>query len=127
MQIELDESKQFLAINTHKGLYRFNRLPYGVASAPAIFQKVMDQVLQGLPGLPGIAWYFDILVTGRTEEHMRNLEAVFKQLKEHGFRLKLHKCQFFQEYLGKIISSEGLHTSPKKVEAILKVASPTDV
>ena len=47
LQIELDdESKQFLVINTHKGLYRFNRLPYGVASAPAIFQKVMDEVLQ---------------------------------------------------------------------------------
>ena len=130
LQIELeDESKQFLVINTHKGLYRFNRLPYGVASAPAIFQKVMDQVLQGLPG---IACYIDdILVTGRTdEEHMRNLKAVFKRLKEHGFRLKMRKCQFFREsveYLGKIISSEGLHTSPTKVEAILKVAPPTDV
>ena len=52
LQIELDdESKQFLVINTHRGLYRFNRLPYGVASAPAIFQKVMDQVLQGLQGV----------------------------------------------------------------------------
>ena len=130
MQIELDdESKHFLVINTHKGLYRFNRLPYGVASAPAIFQKVMDQVLQGLPGV--VCYIDDILVTGRTDmEHMRNLEAVFKRLKEYGFRLKLRKCQFFQEsveYLGKIISSEGLHPSPKKVEAILKVSPPTDV
>ncbi len=130
LQVELDDkSKQFLVINTHKGLYRFNRLPYGVASAPAIFQKIMDQVLQGLPG---IACYIDdILVTGPTdEEHMRNPEAVFKRLKEYGFRLKLRKCQFFQEsveYLGKIISSEGLQSSPKKVEAILKVAPPTDI
>lgn len=89
----------------------------------------MDQVLQDLPG---IACYIDdIIVTGRTdEEHMRNLEAVFKRLKEHGFRLKMRKCQFFREsveYLGKIISSEGLHISPTKVEAILKVAPSTDV
>ena len=46
LQIELcEESKQFLVINTHKGLHHLNRLPYGVASAPAIFQKVKDQVL----------------------------------------------------------------------------------
>ena len=85
LQIELDdESKQFLVINTHKGLYCFNRLPYGVASAPALFQKVMDQVLQGLPGV--VCCINDILVTGRAnKEHMRNLEAVFKRLKEYGF------------------------------------------
>ena len=53
------------------------RMPYGVALAPAIFQKVMDQVLQGLPK---VACYIDdILVTGHTnEEHVRNLEAVFR-------------------------------------------------
>ena len=130
LQIELDDkSKQFLVINTHKGLYCFNRLPYGVASAPAIFHKVMDQVLQGLPK---VACYIDdILVTGCTnEEHIRNLEAAFKRLKNYGFRLKLRKCKFFQvsvKYLGKIISSEGIHPSPKKVEAILEVAPPADV
>ena len=81
----------------------------------------MDQVLQGLPK---VAYYIDdILVTGHTnEEHVRNLEAVFKRLKDYGFRLKSHKCKFFKEsveYLGKIISSEGIHPSPKKVEANL--------
>ena len=88
----------------------------------------MDQVLQGLQG---VCYIDDILVNGRTdEEHMKNLEAVFKRLNEYGFRLKLRKRQFFEEsveYLGKIISSEGLHASPKKVEAILRVAIPTDI
>ena len=116
-------------VNTHKGLYRFNGLPYGVASAPAIFQQVMDQILQGLPGV--VCYIDDIPVTGHTDdEHLRNLEAVFNWLTEHGFRLKLTKCKFFQtsvEYLGQIISSNGLCPSTKKVEAILRVAPPTDV
>ena len=52
LQIDLDdESKKFLVINTHKGLYRVNRLPYGVASAPAIFQQTMDQVLPKIAGV----------------------------------------------------------------------------
>ena len=73
LQIELEEdSKQYLVINTHKGLYRFNRLPYGVASAPAIFQQIMDQVL---PKLQGVVCYTDdIVVTGRNdEEHLAHL------------------------------------------------------
>ncbi|KAL9976320.1 hypothetical protein ACROYT_G013606 [Oculina patagonica] len=49
MQVELDEeSQKYLTINTHKGLYRFKRLPFGVSSAPAIFQRIMDQLLQGV-------------------------------------------------------------------------------
>ena len=55
-----------MTINTHKGLYRVNRLPYGVASAPAIFQKLMDQVLQGIDGV--IYYLDDILITGQDSE-----------------------------------------------------------
>ena len=63
-----EESKKFLTINTHKGLFVYNRLPFGVSSAPAIFQRTMETLLRGLPG---VAVYLDdILVTGKTtEEH----------------------------------------------------------
>ena len=54
MQIELDEESKFLVINTHKGLYRVNRLPYGVASAPAIFPQTMDQIL---PKIAGVVYF----------------------------------------------------------------------
>ena len=67
LQPALDkQSQKLVVINTHKGLYKFKRLPFGVASAPAIFQKVMDTLLQDIPG---VACYIDdIIVTGATEE-----------------------------------------------------------
>ena len=129
LQIELeDESKQYLVINTHRGLYRFNRLPYGVASAPAIFQQIMEQIL---PKIPGVVCYIDdILITGRSDnEHLEHLEAVFQSLRQYGFRIKRTKCWFFQdsvEYLGSVVSKEGIQTSKRKIEAILKVKTPTN-
>jgi hypothetical protein len=78
--MELDpESQKYCTINTHRGLYQFTRLPFGIASAPAMFQKMMDTILQGIPGT--ICYVDDILVTGATEEeHLRNLEEVFRRL-----------------------------------------------
>ena len=76
---ELVYSNQF---NTHKGLFRYTRLPFGVASAPAIFQKAMDRVLQGLPNV--ICYLDDILLTGRNEEeHLGNMERVLKRLHKY--------------------------------------------
>ena len=129
LQIPLDEqAKKYLVINTHKGLYRFTRLPYGVASAPSIFQQIMDQIL---PKLPGVVCYLDdILVTGKDEkEHLNNLEAVLQKLQEHNLRIKSSKCKFMQksvEYLGKVVSAEGIQTSKRKVEAIQKLTPPTN-
>ena len=88
-----DESKGMATVNTHKGLYHVNRLPFGVASAPSVFQRIMDTVLQGLPFM--FNYIDDILVTGRNlEEHIQNLEAVLARLGKHGFRLKREKCAF---------------------------------
>ena len=79
-QIPLDEtSKSYAIINTHKGLFRYTRLPYGISSAPGIFQRVIESVLQGISGV--MVYIDDILVTGATqEEHLRALDAVLTRL-----------------------------------------------
>ena len=129
-QVVLDErSRQYVTVNTHKGLFRYNRLPFGVSSAPSIFQRLMENLLQGIPGIT--VYVDDICVTGRTdEEHLQHLEETLKRLKTAGMRLKRAKCEFLLssvEYLGHVISAEGLRTSDSKVKAILKAPAPQNV
>ena len=126
-QMVLDEkSAQCLTINTHLGLFQYTRLPFGVASAPAMFQRAMDVILQGVNGV--ICYIDDILVTGSTdEEHLERLEEVLKRLKEYGLRVKRSKCDFFQrkvEYLGHQVDADGLHTLPSKVAAVVNAPEP---
>ena len=81
-----DESKKVVTINTHKGLYQVNRLLFGVASAPSMFQRIMESILQCLPGVS--VYINDILMTGKTpQEHLCNLDAVLTRLEEVGLRL----------------------------------------
>ena len=118
-----------MTVNTHTGLYRYTRLPFGVASAPAVFQNVMEKVLLGLTGV--CCYLDDILVMGKTdEEHYQNLKAVLDRLQAKGLRLRRSKCQCFQtavEYFGFRITQAGLRTLPSKVEAVLKAPTPRNV
>jgi len=72
-QLELDsQSKEVVTINTHKGLFTHNRLPFGVSSAPGIFQRIIESLLQGIPHV--LTYLDDILVTGQSsEEHQKKL------------------------------------------------------
>ncbi len=121
-----DEAKELVGINTHQGLYRFTRLPFGIASAPALFQRAMDTILQGIPRV--LCYIDDILITGSSEEeHVSHLEEVLKRLQHHGVRLKAAKCAFLQdsvEYLGHTVDQRGLHTTTQKVEAVKLAPTP---
>ena len=129
-QVSLDEaSKAYVTINISRGLFRYNRLPFGVASAPSIFQRTMETLLQGIPHVS--VYLDDILVTGASEtDHLRNLAEVLQRLSSAGMRLKRSKCRFMLpevEYLGHRISKNGLHPTKEKVRAISDAPMPTNV
>ena len=130
LQVELDQSvRKYVTINTHKGLYTYNRLPFGVASAPAIFQRMMESILQGLMYV--CVYIDDILVTGTSEEeHLKNLSEVLSRLENAGLHLKKDKCSFMLpevQYLGHKISARGLEPSDEKIKAIKEAPTPENV
>ena len=85
-QLQLEEyAQELLTINTHRSLYRFTRLPFGVSSAPAIFQAVLGHILQGLR-----------IVSKSLPEHLQVLDEILKRLDQHGVKLKKSKCVFLQ-------------------------------
>ena len=129
-QLEMEEdSKKYLTINTHMGLFQYNRLVFGINSAPAIWQRTIDQVLEGTSGTSCIL--DDMIITGKNDdEHLANLEEVLRRLQAHGLRANKTKCEFFKEkitFCGHDIDSHGLHKSPEKVEAVLKAPRPCNV
>ena len=129
-QVLLDEdSQKLVTINTQKGLFQFTRLPFGVSSAPGIFQRLMENILQGIPKVT--VYLDDILIAGSSEaEHLTLLEKVLTRLQQAGLRVSKDKCSFMVktvEYLGHVIDAEGLHPLPGKVEAVQNAPSPQDV
>jgi len=123
------ESRNYVTVNTHLGLYRYTRLPFGIASAPAIFQRCMDAILQGIPSV--ICYLDDLLITGTSDqEHLQHLQQVLTRLTEQGIKLKKEKCSFLQnsvEYLGFLIDAKGVHTATAKVDAIQNAPEPKNV
>ena len=128
MEVE-EKSKHLLTINTHKGLFHCNRLVFGVASAPSLWQRAMDQVLHGLSGC---FWMLDdkIITGSREQHHLTNLRALLSRLKEYGLKLNKKKCEFFKsdvEFFSHLINEKGLHKSSSKVEAILNCSRSENV
>ena len=130
LQLPLDTaSKQYVAINTHRGLFQYNRLPFGVALAPAIFQRHMEMLHQGMDGVS--VYLDDILVASCTlDEHLNRLAEVLQRLENSGMRLNKRKCFFLRssiEYLGHVVDEEGIHPTKEKVKAIKEAPAPTNV
>ena len=130
-QLEVEESSQeLLTINTHKGLYQYVRLPFGISSAPSIFQAVMDQILKGQKNT--ICYFDDILIMGRNkEEHDEVLEQVLQRLQDHGIILTHCKCKFSQESVEYLdhhrIDALGLHPTKEKIQAVVNAPEPRNV
>lgn len=130
LQMALEaESVELTTINTHIGLFQFLRVPYGIKTAPAVFQAAMDKILRGIVGV--IVYFDDIIIGGRSvEECEEKLRIVLERLREYNVQVNLEKCEFFKEvieYLGHSISGEGISPSKLKTEAIQKATPPNDV
>ena len=129
-QLCLDnESTKYVIINTSKGLFKYNRLPFGISSAPAIFQRVMESLLQKLAHV--VVYLKDILITRENdEEHLRFLAEVLNRMKQSGLRLNRTKCEFMSAsvtYLGHCIDAQELHPTSDKIDAIQKAPTPKNL
>lgn len=124
-----EDSRSLTTFITHDGLFRFKRVPYGLASAPSCFQRMMSLVLKGQSGVQ--CYLDDIIVTGATvEEHDRNLKAVLKRIDNAGLKLNYSKCHIRKTeltFLGHIVSAKGLQPDASHVEAVSQAPPPTDL
>lgn len=130
-QIEVDErDREKTAFITPDGLFEFKVMPFGLCSAPATFQRVMDTVLAGLKWQTCLVYLDDVVVFSSSfDEHLRRLEAVLQAIKTSGLTLKPEKCRFAYEellFLGHVISKSGVRPDPRKTAAIADFPPPTD-
>ena len=110
-------------------------MPFGLTNAPGVFQRLMQRVLSGLnsPGGPGFVSVYldDILVFSHSlQDHLKHLRIVIERLVAVGLKLKPAKCHFVRaelEYLGHVITREGLKTNPRLVEAVREFPTPKNV
>ncbi|KAL9967186.1 hypothetical protein ACROYT_G025364 [Oculina patagonica] len=127
-QIELSpESRDITTFCTHKGLYRYKRLMFGISCAPEMYQKVLQQVLQDCDGAHNIL--DDVIVHAATEEeHDRRFENVVRVLSSKGLTLNRDKCQFKMshlEFMGHVLSARGIGPADVKVKAVVDAREPT--
>ena len=122
------DSRKLTCMAFDIGRYQFKRLPMGSKVASDIFQRMLDSVYIGLPGVTGIA--DDMVIFGRNEEeHDRNLILFLETTRKNGLVLNKRKLQFKKEevsFFGHRWNSTGISPDPKKTESILKMQFPPD-
>ncbi|CAB4009281.1 Transposon Tf2-6 poly, partial [Paramuricea clavata] len=129
-QIELsEESRSITTFVTHKGLFRYKRLMFGISSAPEKYQQVIQQVLQDCSGTANIS--DDIIIYGSDQgEHDKRLEKVLTRLEERGLTLNKDKCVFDMPkltFMGLLLSNRGIGPTEEKVRAVVEAREPQNV
>lgn len=128
-QVELDEdAREKSAFVTRSGLWAWKVMPFGLTSAPATFERLMETVMRGLHWETLLLYLDDVIIFAKDmRTHLKRLEEVLRRLKDAGLKLKPSKCHLFAskvDYLGHVVSSEGVATDPKKVEAVVNWPVP---
>ena len=129
-QIPLHKDSRLLTtFITPSGRYCFNKLPFGISSAPELFQKRMQKILEGLEGV--VCQMDDILVFGSNQaEHDARLVAVMERLESAGVTLNPDKCEFRKrtvKFLGHIVDQVGIRPDPQKTSAIVEMETPHNI
>ena len=122
-QVEIDPvSREKTAFVTHAGLYEYTTMPFGFGNAPGTFQRLMECVLRGLHWQTALIYLDDVLVYSHSfEDHVHHLRLIFGRFREAGLKFKRSKCHFGQKqvnYLGHVITTEGIQPDPKKVKVV---------
>ena len=109
------------------GKWEFSRTPFGLSQAPAYFQLLINKVLMEC-GEFAMGYLDDIIIFSQTEEdHLDQLENIFLRLEHFGLKMKREKCAFFKQhiqYLGHLISEEGIKPLPEKLQSIREMPAP---
>ena len=123
------ESRLLTTFITPMGRYCFNKLPFGISSAPEHFQRRMNELLQGLPGV--LCQIHDILVFGKDRvEHDQRLRAALARIETAGVTLNPQKCEIRRNtliFLGHVINADGIRADPGKTKASMKMSPPRSV
>lgn len=126
-QLELEEnSRGITTFATHIGLFRYKRLTFGVNSAAEIFQKSIEEVLQGVEGARNIS--DDIIVFGKNQvDHDEALRAVLQRMRENNLTANPDKCLFNQssiDFFGHHFSADGISADDKKISSLINASAP---
>ena len=130
-QVELDSEadKMKTAFACHRGLFCFNVMPFGLCNAPSVFSELMNRVVGDLPFV--LAYLDDVIIFSESKsEHIEHIRIVLDRLKDANLKLKKAKCSFFKEqinYLGHIVSKDGILPDKEKVSVIQNLKTPTCV
>lgn len=131
-QVEMNSSsKEKTAFVTHSGLYKFTIMPFGLFNAPGTFQRLMECVLRGLTWQIALIYLDDVLVYSRTfDDHLQHLRLVFDRFRTARLKLKPSKCHFGQKqvnYLGHVITRDGIQPDPEKIKVVQEYPVPQTV
>ena len=126
-----DEDVEKTAFRTRYGHFEYLVMPFGLTNAPATFMRTMNEIFQELLDSCVIVFLDDILIFSPTrEQHLKDLERVLQILQEHKFYAKMSKCEFMKtriEFLGHVISDQGLETDSSKIRAIKEYPRPKNI